>query len=313
MSDFILKNDSKRYLTQNNYLRNLFGQKVIKLSLNAGFSCPNRDGKKGYGGCTYCSSSLSGDFSGNIHLSITEQMNSQAELLRKKWSEKCYYIAYFQAGSGTYTSVENLKLLFEEALSFPDCVGISVGTRADCIDEDMLYYLSEISKRTYLTIELGLQTIHNKTAERINRCHSLNEFLETYRLLQNHNINTCIHIINGLPDETYEMMMETAEMVSILRPHSLKIHMLHVISGTKLAEEYQNQKFKLMSCDEYIKIVCDQIEIMPDDIIIERVTGDGNKKTLIAPLWTCDKKSVMNGIDKELKNRNSFQGKKQNG
>ncbi|MDD6826617.1 MAG: TIGR01212 family radical SAM protein [Oscillospiraceae bacterium] len=309
MNNFIARSGGKRYLTQNDYLRNRFGGKVIKLSLNAGLSCPNRDGSKGFGGCTYCSSELSGDFSGNKKLSITDQMTEQITLLSEKWKSSMF-IPYFQAGSNTYGEISKLSDMFEEALSFPDTVGLTIATRADCISDDILGLLKKLSDKTYLTVELGLQTIHDITAEKINRCHKYNEFLETYYRLQKCKINTCIHIINGLPGEDIPMMMQTAEEVSRIKPHSLKIHMLHIIKNTTLASEYKNNPFYIMEKEEYIKLVCDQIEIMHPEIIIERVTGDGRKSELIAPLWTCDKKSVINGIDNEFRRRNSFQGKK---
>ena len=309
MNNFIARSGGKRYLTQNDYLRNRFGGKVIKLSLNAGLSCPNRDGSKGFGGCTYCSSELSGDFSGNKKLSITDQMTEQITLLSEKWKSSMF-IPYFQAGSNTYGEISKLSDMFEEALSFPDTVGLTIATRADCISDDILGLLKKLSDKTYLTVELGLQTIHDITAEKINRCHKYNEFLETYYRLQKCKINTCIHIINGLPGEDIPMMMQTAEEVSRIKPHSLKIHMLHIIKNTTLASEYKNNPFYIMEKEEYIKLVCDQIEIMHPEIIIERVTGDGRKSDLIAPLWTCDKKSVINGIDNEFRRRNSFQGKK---
>lgn len=306
MNFFCSKDKGKRYLTQNDYLRSRFGKKVIKLSLNAGMSCPNRDGTKGTGGCTYCSSSLSGDFSGCAEKSITEQLEEQVILLSKKWSD-CLYIPYFQAGSNTYAPVRKLNAVFEEALSFRNTVGLAVATRADCILKETADLLESISKRTYLTVELGLQTISDRTAKRINRCHTYDDFLSVYKMLTDRNINICIHIINGLPDETHEMMLSTAKCVSRLRPHSVKIHMLHIIRGTQLADEYEKHVFPLLSKEEYTDIVCSQIELMPPDTIIERITGDGNRNTLIAPLWTTDKKSVINGIDKEFRRRGTYQ------
>lgn len=297
----------KRYRTQNEYLRKKFGKKTIKLSLNAGMSCPNRDGTKGCSGCTYCSASLSGDFSGNPEKSITEQLRDQVDLLSGKWND-CLYIAYFQAGSNTYAPLEKLRSVYEEALAFENVNGIAIGTRADCIDRETAGYLTELSKRTYLSVELGLQTIYDTTAEKINRCHSYSDFLSTYYMLKELGINTGIHIINGLPGETREMMMQTAYEVSRLKPHSVKIHMLHIIKGTRLAEEYHETPFKIMDLEEYIDLVCDQIEIMHPDTVIERITGDGNRETLIAPLWSTNKKAVLNGIDKELRKRETYQG-----
>ncbi len=303
------KQDGKQYITQNNYLRNKFQKKVIKLSLNAGFSCPNRDGKKGTGGCTYCSAELSGDFSGCISKSITEQLNDQVILLSKKWND-CLYIPYFQAGSNTYADISVLKEKFEEALLFKNTVGLSIATRADCISAETADYLSELSDRTYLTVELGLQSIFDSTADRINRCHTYDEFLKAYKMLSDRKINVCVHIINGFPWETKEMMLETARETARLRPHAVKIHMLHILKGTALGDEFEKSPFRLLSADEYIDTVCDQIELMYPETIIERVTGDGNRKTLIAPLWTADKKKVMNGIDMEMRRRGAFQGDK---
>lgn len=309
MNKFIPGTDNKRYFTQNRFLRSTFGEKVIKLSLNTGMTCPNRDGTKGYGGCIYCSPMLSGDFSGNIGSSVTEQMKQQTELLSAKWKSSVY-IAYFQAGTNTYAPLSELISMYEEALSFPGTAGITIATRADCISDEVLDYLSKLSEKTFLTVELGLQTIHDNTAGLINRCHSFGEFMETYTRLVSSGIKTCVHIINGLPGETREMMMQTAEKVSRLRPQSIKIHMLHIIKGTVLESMYKENPFHLLTKDEYINIVCDQIEIMHPDIVIERLTGDGDKSTLAAPLWTCDKRSVLNGIDKELKCRDTWQGKK---
>lgn len=307
MNKFTITSDNKRYYTQNRYLRDVFGEKVIKLSLNAGLGCPNRDGTCGTGGCIYCSPVLSGDFSGDKGLSVTEQMKQQTELLSAKWDSSAY-IAYFQAGSNTYAPLNILKKLYEEALAFPGTRGITIATRADCISDETMQYLSELSAKTFLTVELGLQTVHDSTAGLINRCHSYSTFLDTYRRLSEAGINVCVHIINGLPYETKEMMMETAERVSALKPRSMKIHMLHVIRGTGLEKLMNEKPFHILTRDEYINLICDQIEIINPGIVIERVTGDGDKKTLIEPLWTCDKRSVLNGIDRELKTRNTYQG-----
>ncbi len=306
---FEYSSDNKRYLTQNYYLQKRFGKKVIKLSLNCGFSCPNRDGLKGSGGCTYCSSDLSGDYAGNPAHSVLRQLEEQKELMSSKWHDG-YYIPYFQAGSNTYAPVGTLRKLFYTALEFENTVGLAVATRADCINDECLDLLSELSEKTYLVVELGLQTIHDVTANHINRCHSYAEFLETYRRLTDRNINVCIHIINGLPLETPEMMMQTASEISRLKPHSLKIHMLHIIKNTDMYREYLEKPFHVLNLEEYIEIVCNQLEILPPETIIQRVTGDGKKETLFMPEWTLKKFVVMNEIDKEMKRRNSWQGKK---
>jgi len=300
-------NTNKRYFTQSYYLKQRFGYKAIKVSLNGGFTCPNIDGSKGLGGCTYCSSG-SGDFAGNPEKSITEQFNDVKAMLNEKWNNGVY-IPYFQANTNTYASLEKLKTLYEEALSIPGTVGLAVSTRPDCISDETADYLAELSKKTYLTVELGLQTVHDTTAEKINRCHTYADFLSGYEKLNQRGINICVHIINGLPGETHDMMLETAKKLSHLNLHSIKIHLLHIIKGTVLAEQYQSGEFPALSLDDYVNIVCDQLEILPPNLIIQRVTGDGNKDTLIAPLWSLKKFVVMNEIDKELVRRNSWQGK----
>ena len=295
----------KMYLTQNEYLRSRFGTKAIKVSLNGGFTCPNIDGTKGVGGCTYCSSSGSGDFGGDPSMSIRQQFEDVKSRLSPKWSSGVY-ISYFQANSCTYAPVERLRTLYEEALGIDNVVGLAIATRADCISGEIADYLAELSQKTYLTVELGLQTVFDETAQRINRCHSYEDFLRGYNMLQSRGVNVCVHIIDGLPDETADMMRETARQVAALNPHSIKIHMLHLIKGTRMAEEYAEKPFHILSLEEYTQIVCDQIELMPEGTIIQRVTGDGNPQTLIAPLWTLKKFVVMNEIDKELRRRHGL-------
>lgn len=307
-NNFIYSDSNKRYHTLNYYLKKRFGEKVIKISLNGGFSCPNRDGTKGHGGCTYCSHSGSGDFGGDPSMSVTEQFSAVRRRLEAKWPD-ALYIQYFQAGTNTYAPLEKLAALFEEALSIENTVGLAISTRPDCIDEKIADYLKTLSERTYLTVELGLQTVHDATAEKINRCHSFEDFLHGYQLLSHRGINVCVHIINGLPGENREMMLESARRVAALRPHSLKIHLLHVISGTVLAEQFKAGEFEEMSFEDYISVVCDQLELMPPETVIQRLTGDGDRNTLIAPKWSLDKKRVMNGIDKEMERRDSFQGR----
>lgn len=309
MSDFIYSDTNKHYHTQSYYLKKRFGRKTVKVSLNGNFTCPNRDGSKGVGGCTFCSASGSGDFGGDPSVPIEIQFDEVRSKLIKKWGEPLY-IPYFQANTNTYGSIEKLRCLFEKALTLPNAVGLAVSTRPDCISDEAADYLAELSKRTYLVVELGLQTIFDETAERLNRCHSYADFLQGYEMLASRGINVCVHIIDGLPDESREMMLETAKAAASLRPHALKIHMLHIIKGTKLAEEYRRAPFPLLSAEEYTSLVCDQIEMMPPETIIERITGDGAKSDLIAPRWTLDKKRVMNSIDLEFAWRGTFQGDK---
>lgn len=309
MNDKFPAENGKRYLSQNDYLRKRFGGKVMKVSLNGGFTCPNRDGTKGVGGCIYCSESGSGDFAGNPSLSVTEQFQTVRGPLMKKWKDCSLFIPYFQAGTNTYAPLPRLKELFEEALSLENVCGLAVSTRPDCISEETADYLAEISRRTYLTVELGLQTVHDKTAALINRCHTYADFLNGFEMLSSRGINVCVHLINGLPFESREMMLETVRRVSELPVHSIKLHLLHIIRGTRLAEMYERGEFPAMELDEYVSLICDQLEIIPPDIIIQRLTGDGAKDDLIAPLWSLKKFCVLNEIDKEMRRRDSFQGK----
>lgn len=299
---------NKRYNAQSSYLKKRFGKKTVKISLNGGFTCPNIDGTKGAGGCIYCSSKGSGDFGGNPIKSISEQFGEVKEKLMNKWGSDLLCIPYFQANTNTYAPLERLKKLYSEALSQENVVGLAVSTRPDCITEETADYLAELSKQTYLTVELGLQTIHDETARLINRCHTYSDFLHGYEMLEKRGINVCVHIINGLPFETREMMLETARELGRLRPHAVKIHLLHIIRGTALAEMFERGEFAEMDMESYIETVCDQLELLHSETLIERLTGDGDKETLVAPLWSRDKKSVLNGIDKELRRRNTVQG-----
>ena len=309
MNDKFPAENGKRYLSQNDYLRKRFGGKVMKVSLNGGFTCPNRDGTKGIGGCIYCSESGSGDFAGNPSMSVTEQFEAVRAPLMKKWRDCSLFIPYFQAGTNTYAPLPRLKALFEEALSLENVCGLAVSTRPDCISVETADYLAEISRRTYLTVELGLQTVHDKTAALINRCHTYTDFLNGFEMLHSRGINVCVHLINGLPFESREMMLETVRRVSQLPVHSIKLHLLHIIRGTRLADMYERGEFPAMELDEYVSLICDQLEMIPSDVIIQRLTGDGAKDDLIAPLWSLKKFCVLNEIDKEMRRRDSFQGK----
>lgn len=306
---FEFSDDNKRYHTWNYHLRHKFNKKIFKVSLDGGFTCPNIDGTKGRGGCSYCSAAGSGDFAGDRKCSIKQQFLTVKEKMNKKWSEgEC--IAYFQAFTNTYAPLDVLKQKFEEALAIKSVVGISIATRADVLPDDVCDYLMELNKRTYLIVELGLQTIFDKTAEKINRCHTYSEFLQGYNKLKSRGINVCVHIINGLPNETKQMMLETAKEVATINPHSVKIHLLHLLKGTRAAEEYQNGEFDVMSMEDYVEVVCNQLLYFDKNVIIQRVTGDGAKDDLIAPLWSLKKFVVMNEIDKYMYNNNLYQGMK---
>ena len=306
-NSFKYSDDNKRYHTWNYHLRHKFGGKVFKVALNGGFTCPNRDGTRGTGGCTYCSAMGSGDFAGDAGKDIHAQFNEVKARMHKKWPE-AKYIAYFQANTNTYAPVNELRKKFEAALSEENTVGLSIATRPDCLPEDVLDYLSELNERTYLIVELGLQSIWDKTGERINRCHTYAEFLDGYEKLRERGINTCVHLINGLPEETHDMMLKSAETVAALEPHCVKLHLLHVLKGTKMAAEYENGGFELMSLGDYVDIIVSQLELFSEETVIQRLTGDGAADALIGPLWSLKKFVVLNEIDKEMARRDTYQG-----
>ena len=300
--------DNKRYHTLNYFYKNKFGIKVFKLSLNAGFTCPNLDGTKGYGGCIYCSKTGSGEFGGDKLKSLTEQVSDMKKIVNKK-NIPCKYIGYFQARTNTYAPVEILKKRYEEVLACPDIIGLNIATRCDAITDECLDYLEELNKKTFLTIELGLQTIHSKTSLLINRCHTLDEFDDMVRKLRERHINVVIHIINGLPNETEEMMLETARHLNKLDIQGIKIHMLHIIKDTEMAKLYMDKNFHVLTKEEYIDIVIKQLEILDPKIVINRITSDPDKEMLLEPAWLMDKCQLLNDIDKEMKKRNTYQGK----
>lgn len=299
--------DNKRYHTLNYFYKNKFGIKVFKVSLNGGFSCPNLDGRIGYGGCIYCSKSGSGEFGGDKEDSLEEQFLKMKEVVNKKHIP-CKYIGYFQARTNTYASLDVLKEKYECILKQDDVIGLNIATRCDAISEDCLDYLEELSKRTFLTIELGLQTIHEKTSILINRCHSLKQFEDMVVKLRKRNINVCVHIINGLPYETEEMMLDTVRYLNKLDIQGIKIHMLYIIKDTVIDTMYKKERFKILSKEEYIDIVIKQLELLRPDIVINRITSDPDKETLVEPRWLVDKCQLLNDIDKEMKRRNTYQG-----
>lgn len=308
---FKYSDNNKRYHTLDYFYKQKFGIKVFKVSLNAGFSCPNLDGTVGYGGCIYCSNSGSGDFAGNENDDLITQFNEVKNKLHQKWPE-AKYIGYFQAHTNTYAPLNVLKEKYESVLKLPNVVGLSIATRPDAIDNECLQYLSELNKKTYLTVELGLQTIHEKTTKLINRCHTLETFELMVKKLRENNINVVVHIINGLPYETKKMMIETIKYINSLDIQGVKIHMLHILKNTKLAELYNKNKFHILTKEQYIDIVCDQLEYLRPKIVINRITGDPVKEDLIEPNWLIKKFCVLNDIDKELVIRDTYQGKKSN-
>lgn len=307
-NNFKYSDDNKRYHTWNYHLRHKFGGKVFKVALNAGFSCPNIDGTKGVGGCTYCSGG-SGDFAGDPAHAILTQFEEIKTKMHEKWHD-AKYIPYFQAHTNTYAPVSVLRERFEPVLSQENVVGMSIATRADCLPDDVLDYLEELSKRTYLIVELGLQTIFDETGDRINRCHTYAEFLEGYNKLKERSINICVHLIDGLPFETKEMMIESAREVAKLKPHCVKLHLLHILKNTKMAEQYENGEFRLLTLEEYVDIIVSQLEEFPEDTVIQRLTGDGGRDTLIGPKWSLKKFVVLNEIDKLMLRKDTYQGVK---
>ena len=299
--------DNKRYHTLNYFYKTKFGTKVFKVSLNGRFSCPNLDGKVGFGGCIYCSKSGSGEFGGDKSKSLTEQFNEMTEVVNKHHIP-CKYIGYFQARTNTYAPVEVLKEKYEEVLRQPNVIGLNIATRCDAISDECLEYLEELSKRTFLTIELGLQTIHEETSKLINRCHTVKQFDEMVHKLRERGINVVVHIINGLPFETEEMMLETVKHLNTLDIQGIKIHMLHIIKDTGMANLYEKTHFHVLSKEEYIDIVIKELEILDPKIVINRITSDPDKDTLVEPRWLCEKCQLLNDIDKEMVKRNTYQG-----
>ena len=300
--------DNKRYHTLNYHFKTKYNSKVVKISLNAGFSCPNIDGTVGYGGCIYCSKSGSGEFGGDKNKPLTEQFYDIKKVIDKKWPNS-KYIAYFQAHTNTYAPLNILKEKYESVLNLDNVIGIAIATRADSISDECLEYLSDLNKRTNLTIELGLQTIHDTTSKLINRCHTLKQFEETYYKLKERNIEVVVHIINGLPYETKEMMLETVKYLNKLKIDGIKIHMLNIVKDTALANLYQNKPFHILTKEEYIDIVTKQLELLDPKIVIHRITSDPDPKNLIAPTWLLKKCNLLNDIDKEMKKRDTYQGK----
>ncbi|QYE99233.1 TIGR01212 family radical SAM protein [Paraclostridium sordellii] len=311
MTDFKYAFDNKRYHTWNYYLRSNFGEKVFKVSINAGFSCPNIDGTITYGGCTYCSKEGSGDFAGNPNDNLIKQFEDIKQMMHKKW-HSAKYIGYFQAFTNTHAPVNILKEKYETILNLEDVIGLSISTRPDCLPDDVVEYLAKLNKKTNLWVELGLQTIHDKTSKIINRGHDYDTFLEGVEKLKKHNIKTVVHIINGLPGEDYNMMMETAKAVSELGVHGIKIHLLHVLKNTPMEKMLEKEMFTLMEKDEYVNLVCDQLEILPPEMVVHRLTGDGKRDEMVGPMWSLKKWEVLNAIDDTMKKRNSYQGIKYN-
>ena len=278
MNQFKYSLDNKRYHTYNYYLKNKYHQKVAKVALNADFTCPNRDGTKGYGGCIFCSSSGSGDYAGNVHDHLEKQFQTISQVMKRKWPE-CAYIAYFQANTNTYGPLDKIKKMIAPFLNKEDVKGIALATRPDCLNEEIVQYLN-----------------------------TFQQFLDGLALCRKYNLEVCVHIINGLPFETKEMMIETAKTLGQLDIQALKIHMLFAVKNTKLQQMYENHEFNMLSRQEYIDIVVEQLRYIKPEIVIERLTGDGKIDDLIAPLWSIKKVTILNDIDKKMKELDVYQG-----
>ena len=292
--------DNKRYYTLNYYNKIKYNSKVFKVSLNAGFSCPN---KKNGNGCIYCYNG-SGE---NNNMDLTKQFYKVSSIIDKKWPNS-KYIGYFQANTNTYAKVTELKEKYETILKLPNVIGLNIATRCDALPIDVLDYLEELNKKTNLVIELGLQTIHESTSKLINRGHSLECFINSVNELRKRNIDVVVHIINGLPYETKEMMNETVKFLSGLDIQGIKIHMLFIIKNTPLESLYNKEHFHVLSKEEYVNIVCDELELLRDNIVVNRITGDPDRNLVIEPTWLLKKFCVLNEIDKEMERRNSYQG-----
>ena len=299
-------NDNKRYQTINYYFRNTYHQKVAKIPLNAGFTCPNRDGTKGIGGCTFCSSMGSGDSILCFDDTLQKQYKEGLKRMQNKWPD-CIGFAYFQSYSNTYAPLAILKKIYDPFFKNPDIPGVAIATRADCLSDEIIDYLNHQDKEVWL--ELGLQSVHETTMEKCNRKHSTQIVFDWIDKLKSTNIKTCVHIINGLPNESKSDMLETVKQISKHNPDAIKIHMLHLIEGTQMAKEYEDHPFHILTLEEYVDIVVDQLELLPQEMIIERLTGDGIAKDLIKPKWTIKKTIVTNEIDKLMVKRNTWQGK----
>ncbi|MGE4548335.1 MAG: TIGR01212 family radical SAM protein [Intestinibacillus sp.] len=307
-SPFPFSDDNKRYHTYAYFLKRRYGGRVARVPLDGGFSCPNRDGTKGAGGCAFCSGRGSGDQIPALP-SLREQYAAGRAKLAEKWPD-ARYIPYLQAFSGTYAPIRRLCAVYEEALRLPGAVGLAVATRADCVTEDAAELLAEIAARTDLTVELGLQTASDETARRIGRCETRAEFLEGFARLRARKVPVWVHLINGLPGETPEDMRASAQFVAGLGVQGIKMHLLHVLRGTPLASAYLEGQLPVLLREDYVSVVCDQLELLPPSMVIGRLTGDGAAAELLAPLWSRRKREVLNAIDRELVRRDSWQGKR---
>lgn len=297
----------KNYHSLNWFLRHKFGEKVFKISLDGGFSCPNRDGTISKGGCIFCSERGSGDFAGERNFSIEDQFKSIKLMMNKKWKTG-KYIAYFQAYTNTYAEVDVLRAKYYEAIDQEGVVAIAIATRPDCLSEEILDLLKEISDKVYLWVELGLQSSSDETAHIINRGYDLSVFEKAVEALNKRNIDIVVHCIFGLPGESKANMIETVRYISKMNIQGVKFHLLHLMKDTAMVKLYDSGKLKFMEQQEYIELICEAISILPENMVIHRLTGDSPRNSLIGPLWSLKKWEILNSIDKRLKNENMYQG-----
>lgn len=297
----------KRYHSLNYFLRNKFGEKIFKISLDAGFSCPNRDGTISKGGCIFCSERGSGDFAGDRNFCIGDQFAEIKAMMNKKWKEG-KYIAYFQAYTNTYASLEILREKYDEALKEEGVVALAIATRPDCLYPNVLDLLEEYSKKVYLWVELGLQTSKDKTAKLINRGYNLEVFEEAIRNLRARNIDVVVHTIFGLPEESKEDMLNTVRYISKLDIQGVKFHSLHLMKGTPLVKLYEQGRLSFLEQEEYIELICKAISILPQQAVIHRLTGDAPRQLLIGPMWSLKKWEILNAIDSYLQDNDIYQG-----
>lgn len=301
---------NKRYHSWNFALRQEFGEKIFKVPIDAGFDCPNRDGTVAKGGCTFCSVSGSGDMIVAPEAPLPEQFEKEIAMMHKKWPQVDKYIVYFQNFTNTHAPVAVIRERFEQVLTLPGVVGISIGTRPDCLPEDVVDYLAELNQRFYLWVELGLQTTFETTSNAINRAHDYQAYLDGVASLRKHNIRVCTHLINGLPGETIEMMQENVRRtIQDSDIQGIKLHLLHLMRNTRMLRDYHEGRLQLMRRDTYVSLICDQLEMIPPEIIIHRLTGDAPWDSLVGPMWSLKKWEVLNEIDQEMLRRNSYQGK----
>ncbi|MGH2038072.1 TIGR01212 family radical SAM protein [Enterococcus faecalis] len=301
---------NKRYHTWNYALRQQFGEKIFKVPIDGGFDCPNRDGTVAKGGCTFCSVSGSGDMIVASSDPLPLQFQKEIQLMHQKWPTVDQYIVYFQNFTNTHAPVDVIRHRFEQVVNEKGVVGLSIGTRPDCLPDEVVNYLAELNERFYLWVELGLQTTFEETSAAINRAHDYQTYLDGVAKLRKHGIRVCTHLINGLPGETPAMMRENVRRtIQDSDIQGIKLHLLHLMTNTKMMRDYNEGRLQLMSKEAYVSVICDQLEMIPPEIVIHRLTGDAPFETIIGPMWSLKKWEVLNAIDAEMKRRNSYQGK----